>query len=244
MLLLVARPDPPHALAELADRLDLLGRAVPAAERRVRRVLAVLEQQVLVGLVRLLDRERAVGVELVDVGGGDVDLGVAGVELLDVDALRRVLLGLEPERVGADAEVDVLRDEDRRPVAIAVPDLERHADDEVVDDLRRLERVGELLRRQRDRELAAVRQRDAVGEALALLAELVEAAGDLARVAAALRQLLLEVVDLLEDVDRDEDVVVLEVEHRPRIVEQDVRVEDVVLLHAWNGVSRMRKRDQ
>ena len=66
-----------------------------------------------------------------------------------------------------------------------------------------------------------------------VLAEIVEEARDRARVAAALRALALELVDLLDDVDRDDDVVVLEPEDRVRVVEQDVRVEDVVLLHRY-----------
>jgi tetratricopeptide (TPR) repeat protein len=41
----------------------------------------------------------------------------------------------------------------------------------------------------------------------------------------------LELVDLLDRENRDDEIVVLKLEDRVRIVEQDVRVEDVVLLH-------------
>ena len=51
------------------------------------------------------------------------------------------------------------------------------------------------------------------------------------RVAPALVRLALELIDLLDHVDRDDQVVVLELVDRVRVVEKDVRVEDVVLLH-------------
>src|SRR5918911_1095619 len=63
-------------------------------------------------------------------------------------------------------------------------------------------------------------------------AKLVEITRHLARVAAERREIALEVVDLLDHVDRDDDVVVTEAEDRPRVVEQDIRVEDEVLLHS------------
>ena len=44
-------------------------------------------------------------------------------------------------------------------------------------------------------------------------------------------QLLLEGVDLLDDRDRDVDVVLLELEDRLGIVQQDIRIEDEVLEH-------------
>ncbi len=66
---------------------------------------------------------------------------------------------------------------------------------------------------------------------LPLDAELVEVARDLAGVAAQRREVALEVVDLLDHVDRDDDVVVVEPEDAARIVEQDVGVEDEVLFH-------------
>src|SRR5207253_1587061 len=76
---------------------------------------------------------------------------------------------------------------------------------------------------------SAVLQRNALGEAAVLFPESVEIARDLPRVAAQLGEIALELVDLLDDVDGDDDVVVFELEESPRIVEQDVGVEDVVL---------------
>ena len=59
-------------------------------------------------------------------------------------------------------------------------------------------------------------------------AELVQQAGQLAGVAAALRGLLLELIDLLENEDREDHLVVGELEDRPRVVDQDVGVQDEV----------------
>src|SRR5690606_14958584 len=87
------------------------------------------------------------------------------------------------------------------------------------------------LRRDRDPQRAAVLHRDSLRQGAALLAELIEETDDVTSVTAALRAFTLELVDLLDDVDRDDDVVVVEPEDRVRVVEQDVRVEDVVLLH-------------
>ena len=101
----------------------------------------------------------------------------------------------------------------------------------VVDRARQLE----ALARDGDAQDAARVERHALGERAAALAKLVEQARDRARVAPALRALALELVDLLDDVDRDDDVVVLEPEDGVRVVEEDVRVEDVVLLHSGRG---------
>src|SRR5262249_15730712 len=81
-------------------------------------------------------------------------------------------------------------------------------------------------------ELAAlVADRDAIGEARAIAAQLIQSAGDFARVAAALGQLLLELIDFLEDVNRDDDLVIGEFEDRLRIVQEHVGIEDEVLSH-------------
>jgi hypothetical protein len=87
----------------------------------------------------------------------------------------------------------------------------------------------QLLLREHDPQHAAVLERDALGQGAVLFAESVQIAGDLARVAPQLGEIPLELVDLFYDVDRDDDVVVFELEECAGIVEQDVGVEDVVL---------------
>ena len=53
----------------------------------------------------------------------------------------------------------------------------------------------------------------------------------LARVASELRKILLKVIDLLDDVDRDHNLVLLKGEHRRRIVKENIRIEDKGLFH-------------
>src|SRR6185369_3202388 len=78
----------------------------------------------------------------------------------------------------------------------------------------------------------------------ALGAERVQVASHDARVAPQLALVALELVDLLDDVDGNDDVVVVKAEQRPRIVQQDVGVEDEVLFHRLaGGFPRARPRD-
>lgn len=89
----------------------------------------------------------------------------------------------------------------------------------------------DLARLQGDPQTAARGQRHPVGEVGPDGAEAIELARDLAGVTAELRELLLELVDLLDHVDRDHHVVVGEVEDRARVVEEDVGIENEILLH-------------
>ena len=179
-------------------------------------------------------RELAVLEERVDLVGRDLDVRGARrrVDALRRDALVLVRLRLHAERVGADAEVRVHRHEDRRRGAVRVADLEGGLEDRRVHRLLvdRGRELGEA-RRDLDRERAAGLDRDAFRERATLVAEIVEEPYDMARVTAALRPLAFELVDLFDDVDRNDDVVVVEAKNRVGVMKQDVRVEDVVLLH-------------
>ena len=62
-------------------------------------------------------------------------------------------------------------------------------------------------------------------------AEPVQHAGDGAGVLAEFGGLPLEAVDFLNDLNRQEDVVVLELEQRIGVMEQDIGVKNVVLFH-------------
>ena len=137
---------------------------------------------------------------------------------LRLDALVLVGLGEHAERVGADAEVRVHRDEHggaaRRPRrgprtpsggwrCPSPPCRWRSAARAACSGRRPVRKPPDL-------------SRHALRERAARLAQIVEEANDVARVAAALRALALELVDLLDDVDRDDDVVVVEPEDRVR----------------------------
>ena len=81
-----------------------------------------------------------------------------------------------------------------------------------------------------DDELAAVLELHAVGQA-GLIAQRIEQPDDGAGVEAAVGTFFLEPVDLADDADRDDDGVVRELEDRVGIVQQDVRIQYVVLPH-------------
>ena len=213
----------------------------------MRRVVAVAQQHVLVRLQGGLgQRQRALGVERVDVGARDGQLGHPRVELVDVDALGLEVHRRQPQRVGADAQVDVLGDEDGRLVLVRVAHVQRDHQDQVVGDLALAQRRRHRTRRRGDPHLAAAfGQRDAVGQTPAVRAQAVEHPRHLARVPPELGRLLLEGVDLLEDEDRDDDFVVRELEDRAGIVKQNVRVENEMfhselIISTWSWACRAR----
>src|SRR6202022_1474131 len=83
-----------------------------------------------------------------------------------------------------------------------------------------------------DPQPAAVFEGDALRQ-FARCAQVIEMVRDQAGVASHLILAALLAVDLLDHGQRDYDLVVLEGKDRVRIVQKDVRVEDVDLLHAF-----------
>ena len=141
VLLLVARLDAPHALAQLLDRHGLADGLVPAGERAL--AAFVLERQELVGVeAGRVDDDRAVGVELVD----RARRAPSSSRLPGYSSSIEIRSGLEvdrgeAERVAADAHVDVLGDHDRRRLGIGVADLERDLEDALIHRARVVARV-------------------------------------------------------------------------------------------------------
>jgi hypothetical protein len=229
VLLLVARPNAPDAVPQLAQRHQLLASRVVPAERAVRRVVPIAQEDVLIGLEGgVRQRDRVLRVERVDVGAAGDVLGHSRVELVDVDPLPLEVHRGEAQRVGADPEIDVLGDEDRRLALVVVADVERHHQDQVVGGLTLAERGRHGPGRRGDPQPAARGQGRPVREARAFCTQPVQHARHLPGVAPALRGLLLELIDLLDDEDRDDDLVVGEREDGARIVNQNVRVENEV----------------
>ena len=97
MLLLVARPNAPHALAQWTDGQDPVLLLVVTCQRRVAGVFLVAQQQVLVGKQLGLDFHRAIGVELIDELAGHHDFFGALVQLVDGQVFQLVVHGGEPE---------------------------------------------------------------------------------------------------------------------------------------------------
>jgi hypothetical protein len=81
-----------------------------------------------------------------------------------------------------------------------------------------------------DTEVPAVREGNAFAQP-ARTTETVQLAGDGAGILAEFSGLALKTVNLLDDLDRKEDIVLLELEQRIRVMEQDIGVKDVVLFH-------------
>ena len=81
-----------------------------------------------------------------------------------------------------------------------------------------------------DAELPAVGKRDAFAQP-ARAAKAVQHAGDRAGVLAEFGGLALEAVNFLNDLNGQEDVVILELEQGIGVMEQDIGVKNVILLH-------------
>ncbi len=135
-LLLVARPQAPGALLEaLEQRHEAALARVVLGERGVVGGLAVLEQRELVGIDAVdavRRRKLAVRVEGVDVALADLQLAHPHVDLGVLDLVVLVVLGDQPERVGADAQVDVLGDEHATQIGLAILHVHGQREDAVV----------------------------------------------------------------------------------------------------------------
>ena len=167
--------------------------------------------------------------------------GRTGIEQAEIveRAIVLVILRHDADDRGLDAQVDVLGHEHHRHARLLLAQREDRAEDVVVRDHRAealagIERCG-LETQLADALLAAqlqalrTRQGDAGGDLLRALRldQLVEEAADLARVAAGFGRALLAVVEFLDDLHRQEHVVLLELEQRGRVVHQHVGVEHV-----------------
>jgi hypothetical protein len=186
--------------------------------------------------------EGALGVEGVDIGARDHDFGHAGIQLVDVDPPGLEVHGPKPEGIGTEAQVDVFGDEDCLVLGIALADVEGDAQDQVIGDLVLAQR-GDGRHHPLsggDPELAAVGQGGSFSQLRATGPIPVEHARHLARIATALRCLLLELVYLLENEDGDHHLVVIELQDRAGIVNENIGVEDEMF---WHGPNRSRPRN-
>lgn len=232
-LLEVAREDSEHRPAPRAHGRQRARVGLEARQGGVGGVLLVLEQHELVGQQRPAGQVEPAGLELL-LGEQPVDhlprherLAPARVEAVEVDLLGLEVFGDQAQRVALDAGVDVLADEDDGRALLLQG--QRAADDAVV------RRVGgqagaELLVFLEDDAHAPAGLRDghAVGE-VALLSQRVEQPDGRPRVAAEVVGAALELVELLDHVERDDDLVLLEHVQRVGVVQQDVGVDDEVL---------------
>ena len=164
--------------------------------------------------------------ERVHIGAADRDLRHPRVQLFHGDPLGVEVDGGQPKRIGADAQIDVLGDEDGGIHRMRGADVDRHHQDQVVGDLALSQRPRNRTLRSGDAQAAAVRQHSPLGQSSPLIAQAIEDAGQLARVAAALGGLFLELVDLLQNEDRQDHFVVAKTEYCARVVNQNICVEN------------------
>ena len=230
----------------IPDDLDDGGVALDAAHDGLERLL-VLGVQELVrapaarlgaghaveGAAILLPRLHLPAGPVPEVG---LQLAHAGVQQVGVveHVIARVIFGADAERVGLDAQVDVLRDQDDVAVGVALAEVERDAEEGVVGGAGR-HAVGQAaahrlhVKVQAPRiQLRRVRRQPhaAADVALGLFHQLVQEPAHLAHVARDLGHADLGLVEFLEHDDGEVDVVLVEAQDRGRVVDQDVGVEN------------------
>ena len=180
--------------------------------------------------------------DLIHLLGTHPQLAEAGVQIADVDPITGVVLGDQANSIGLNAQVGVLCDQDHRWLAahhrLQTLLLKGHRQDVVIP-------VAPLeLRRQLAEGFAAAENHlegsplIAVGHPIgqvALGAQPIKQAGNLTGVASLLGWIALEPVDLLDHLDRDQDVVVFKAGQGGGIVQQHVGVEHEGFAHAGQG---------
>lgn len=228
-LFAVAGFDAPDAFAEFEDGNEFCAGRIDFSERRFLGVTAVGEEAIFVGAVTAWGKfDFAVDAEFGELLGRDRFFEHAGVEVGDEYAIGFVILSLQTEGVGFDAEVDVFGDEDGGCVLIffvnAVSEREDAAVDGVVADGDGA--VGTFFGKN-DSQIASVGERDAFAES-AFGAKFVEATRNGARVLTEFAGLAFEAIDFFDDIDRNKNGVLLEIEDGVGVVEENVGVEDVI----------------
>ena len=183
------------------------------------------------------DFKEAVAVELVHEGGVGGEREEAAVEFVAVDLLALEILHGDAERIGFQAQVQVLGDEDHRMLFLLHQHL-CHVQNAVVGHVH-VGAAGETPLADHDAEAAALAgiqgivELDALRER-ALLTERVDLADRLTGVAAEFILIAFELVEFLDHGHGDDDFVVLKRIERLCAVEDDVRIEHVRFFHSRN----------
>jgi prolyl oligopeptidase len=173
-------------------------------------------------------------IERIHLGGAHVPGFGAGVEFVHLYAIRGVVLSLDTNRIGFDAQVRVLTDQYDFLFA-CVQQFAGASQNLII----RLVLIGaedpqiQVVRGHIDLERAAVLQGDALVQTT-LGAQSIQQAGHGARIATNLRLILFEMVHFLNHDDGNHHIVFLEMEDGIGIVEQDIRVQNEDLLAAGN----------
>ena len=234
MLLAIARLDAPDAFANVDDGNQLLAGRIDFGERGAFDAPFLSEGAVFIREVGAAGGQFQLTrvPEGRHLGGGHGELKDARVEIGDVDPIALVVFGRKAERVGLDAEVDVLRDQNGGQLRRAALHAQREGDDPAVHagaagngGLAVAELGLGLI--EDDAKPATVGQSNTFTQA-AVLAKTVEHARDGPCILTELAGFAFEAIDLFNDFNGDEDEVLFEAEDGVGIVEEDVGVENVV----------------
>ena len=156
----------------------------------------------------------------------------ARIQILQPHTVGLVILGGQPVGVCLDAKVEVLAHKNRGHVRRALLHRQRVREDSVVHVLNRgvqttVAVANAAFAVEQDAQVPAVLKRNALAQTPGAT-QAVQHARHPARVLPQLAGVALEGVNLLHDLDRDEDVVILEVEKRVWVVKQNVGIKNVV----------------
>lgn len=169
--------------------------------------------------------------ELVDKAARDGEFLVAGIKLVDGAAFGFKVFGVKADSIGADTEVGVFADQDRLAVGFFGAKAHGDGEDLAVGMVGILEEGGEFLVffGEEDAQGSAALEGDTVfGDVALLFSVVIEITRHLASISPDLVDIFFELIEFFDHVDRDNDVVVGEVEDGMGIVKQDVGIKDEV----------------
>src|SRR5207249_6499855 len=163
----------------------------------------------------------------------DGELDHPGIKVFDEHPVVFIVLGQQAEGVGLDAQVDVFADQDGLAFGLFLLNAESQGEDAVIHGIGAEYGVavfGGLAGLEYNAQSSAIGQSDALAQA-ARAAQAIERARDTARVLAQLSGFAFEAINFLNDLDRQQNIILLEREQRVGIVEEDIGIKDVIFFH-------------
>src|ERR1035437_9461061 len=239
MLFTVARLDAPDTFAAVEDGNQFCAGRIHFGQRRFLEIRFVGERAVFVREIffAAVQHEFALRAEGRQFFRRHRQVNHPRVKVGDEHAVVLIILRHQTERVGLDAQIDVLGDQDRRVLRLRLLDAGGERKNAVVHRILGEDRFAVGVFVERDFELPAVWQLHARAQA-AFAAKAVEHPRNRARIAAQLGGLALEAVNLLDDLDGHEDIVFLKIDERIRVVEQNIGIQNIIF-HESNGVTEV-----
>ncbi len=205
-----------------------------------------MQRAVFVGVVsgRVRDLKLAHGPEVGQRAGRHRALKGPGVEVLDADVVSLVIFSSNAQCISLDSQVDILGNQDRLEVWIRFLNVLSQGHDLAIDGITSDgDMTVPIPAVEHDSQAAAIGEGYSFAQS-AMTPETIQNPGDLTSVLAAVRGFPLEAVDFLDYLDRDEDLIVLEVEYGLWVVQEDIGIDDVVFHDKsmgarWPGTTRL-----